>query len=233
MSGVTASPDEISKFDALASRWWDPNGPMRPLHRMNPARVAWIVGRARRQEALALLDIGCGAGLAAEGFARHGFEVLGLDAAAEAIEAARAHAAGQKLPLKYRVGVPEDLLAEHQQFPIVTALEVIEHVPDPLIFLATLRDLLLPGGRLFLSTLNRTPRSYLAAKVGAEYLLRWLPVGTHNWRSFITPAELAAMLRGLGLGVTDVAGIAPDPLTGRWRIVRDTGVNYLMAATNK
>ena len=177
-----------------------------------------------------LLDIGCGAGVATEALARRGFSVLGLDAAGEAIEAARSHAVGQDLPLAYRVGSAEDLLAPGQRFPVITALEVIEHVSDPVTFLGTLRDLLIPGGRLFLSTLNRTPRSFLAAKVAAEYLLRWLPVGTHDWRRFITPAELAAMLRDLGFRVTDVAGLAPDPLTGQWRVVRDTRVNYLLAA---
>jgi 2-polyprenyl-6-hydroxyphenyl methylase/3-demethylubiquinone-9 3-methyltransferase len=179
---------------------------------------------------LDLLDIGCGAGVAAEALARRGFNVLGLDAAGEAIEAARVHAAGHDLPLAYRTGTAEDLLAQRQRFPVITALEVIEHVPAPVAFLATLRDLLSPGGQLFLSTLNRTPRSFLAAKVAAEYVLRWLPVGTHDWRRFISPAELAAMLRHLGFRVTDVAGLAPDPLTGQWRVVRDTGVNYLLAA---
>ena len=180
---------------------------------------------------LDLLDIGCGAGVAAEALARLGFNVLGLDAAGEAIEAARTHAVGHGLSLAYRIGTPEDLLANGQRFPVITALEVIEHVSDPAAFLTTLRDLLAPGGQLFLSTLNRTPRSFLAAKVAAEYLLRWLPVGTHDWRRFITPAELAAMLRDLGFRVTDVAGLGPDPLTGRWRVVRDTGVNYLLAAS--
>jgi len=231
MPGMSVSPDEVARFDALAARWWDPDGPMRPLHRMNPARVDWIAERIGAPPEGSLLDVGCGAGVAAEALARRGYTVLGLDAAGEAIEAARAHAAGQNLPLSYRTGVAEDLVSEGRRFLVITALEVIEHVPDPAAFVATLRDLLVPGGRLFLSTLNRTPQSFLAAKVGAEYLLRWLPVGTHDWHKFITPRELAAMLRECGLRVTDVAGLSADPLTGRWRTGRDTSINYLVAAS--
>lgn len=220
--------EEVRKFDRLASRWWDPDGPMKPLHRMNPARIGWINGIL--PAGCRVLDVGCGAGLAAEALAGLGHEVLGIDAAGEAIDAAAAHAKGQGLKLEYRNVTAEALVEEGLRFPAITALEVIEHVADPASFVALLAELLEPGGVLILSTLNRTRRSWLTAKLGAEYVLRLLPAGTHDWRTFLTPAELAGMLRRAGLRVTRTTGLLMNPLTGEWRTGADTSVNYMIAA---
>jgi 2-polyprenyl-6-hydroxyphenyl methylase / 3-demethylubiquinone-9 3-methyltransferase len=252
MSGTSHSvvDAEIARFAALAGTWWDPAGPMRPLHAMNPVRAAWIMERIRAEHRAAapgaadrgtevrkarVLDVGCGAGLLAEALARAGCAVLGIDAAAELIGAAETHAASRKradppLDLTYRATTAEALAAEGARFPVITALEIIEHVADPAAFVATLASLLEPGGMLFLSTLNRTNRSWLTAKLGAEYLLRLLPVGTHEWRHFITPPELARLCREAGLRLAETAGLSFEGPGLRFRVSRDLSVNYIALA---
>jgi 2-polyprenyl-6-hydroxyphenyl methylase/3-demethylubiquinone-9 3-methyltransferase len=218
---------EVAKFGRLAAQWWDVSGPMRPLHRMNPLRVGWI--DARLAGPARLLDLGCGAGIAAEALARCGHSVLGLDASADAVAAAEAHAAGLGLDLAYRVGSAEDVLAEGARFEAVTALEVIEHVEDQAGFMRLLASLVEPGGKVFVSTLNRTLRSLAVAKIGAEYVARLLPRGTHDWRRFLAPEALAAHGRAAGLSLIDITGMEMGVLSGDWRATRDVGVNYLAA----
>ena len=236
MSG-TARAEEIAKFDALADRWWDPRGPMAPLHAMNPLRCGWVAERLARRfgrpgedlSGLRVLDVGCGAGLASEALARRGAAVTGIDAAGAALEAARAHAALSGLEIDYRAARPEEVSGE---WDAVVSLEVIEHVApeERPAFLAALSRAVRPGGAVFLSTLNRTPRAFLMAKLGAEYVLRLLPRGTHDWKLFMTPAELGAGLREAGLRVEDISGMGFDPLSRRWRATRDVGVNYMLMA---
>ncbi len=230
---ATLSLSEVERFNALADRWWAVDGPMAPLHRMNPLRVGWIIRHLRRHcpggVSGEILDLGCGAGLLSESLARGGFPVLGLDAAPAAIAAAEAHAAGQGLPLRYRCGRIETLIAEGITFPVITALEVIEHVPDPAEFLAELQAALAPGGLLVISTLNRTLRSLLTAKIGAEYIARLLPIGTHDWNQFIPPRSLSAMAATAGLRAVASAGMSFDPLRRQWHESRNLSINYIMA----
>ena len=240
--GGSAIGSEVAKFDRLAGRWWDPRGPMAPLHAMNPARMGWITERLARAhgrdpdhpralDGLRVLDVGCGAGLASETLARAGAAVIGLDAAPEVLGAARAHAARACLAIDYRQGTPESLVAAGEApFDAVLALEVVEHVADRAAFCRSLAALLKPGGRLFVSTLNRTARSLLVAKIGAEYVLRLLPVGTHDWPMFVRPSELGTDLRGAGLRIVDLAGLTFDLSTRRWHTSRDLGVNYIAMA---
>ena len=201
---------------------------MRALHAMNPARIGWIDAhlRAAGLAATDLLDVGCGAGIAAESLAHAGYRVLGIDAAPGAIAVARAHAP-PGLVLDYRDGSAETLVAEGARFHAITALEVIEHVADPAAFVAVLARLLQPGGMAFISTLNRTARSYITAKLGAEMVLRLLPIGTHAWRQFVSPAELGFYARATGLRVADLAGLGLG--AGGWRVTRDPAVNYVAA----
>ena len=222
----TARADEIAKFDALAADWWKPDGPMAMLHKMNDARIGWVRARAALAGA-AVLDVGCGAGLAAEAVARAGGVVTGVDAAGEVVAAARAHAAAGGLAIDYRVGGPEDV---EGLFDVVVAFEVIEHVDDHASFLGALAARLKPGGRLFMSTLNRNPASWLVAKFGAEYVARLLPVGTHEWKKFVKPAELDRAMRGVGLRMVDISGMGPDVVRGGWRTGGSVGVNYLVEA---
>jgi 2-polyprenyl-6-hydroxyphenyl methylase / 3-demethylubiquinone-9 3-methyltransferase len=238
----TVDPEEIARFAAMAENWWDPNGACRPLHRLNPTRLGFIRDRlaghfsrdvtARTPFApLTLLDIGCGGGLVAEPMARLGFRVTGVDATAENIAVAKPHAQAQGLDIDYRHDTAEALVAEGAQFDAVLALEVVEHVAEPAAFLASIGRLVRPGGAVVLSTLNRTAKAYALGIVGAEYVLRWVPRGTHSWRKFVKPSELAAGARGAGLDVRELAGMHYDPLGDSWSLGRDLDVNYLMFAT--
>lgn len=232
MSHSSVIDKEIAQFDALATQWWDVNGPMRPLHMMNSPRAAWVSGRIRKYigDGSAVLDVGCGAGLLAEALAKEGFSVTGLDAGAEVIAAAQAHAQGQGLDLTYQQGTAEGLAEKGVKFPVVTALEIIEHVADPEAFLVSLKALLAPGGLLFLSTLNRTLKSYAVAKIGAEYMLRLLPVGTHDWKKFIRPEELRRLCHATGLNLKETGGLSYSPLTRTFQVSQDLSVNYLAMA---
>lgn len=234
--------EEVARFDALSDAWWDEDGPMAPLHRLNPVRIAWardlIVGRFKLETPVGaplagidLLDIGCGAGLFAEPLARLGADVLGVDPAPAAIDAARRHAEDTGAKLAYRAGTIEELAAEERQFDVVSAMEVIEHTADPKRFVAAAASLIKPGGLFLASTLNRTLKSFALAIVGAEYVLRWLEPGTHRWEQFVTPIELTGFARAAGLRRVSLRGVVYDPFSASWRLSSDTAVNYLFAAT--
>lgn len=236
---------EVAKFQAMAAEWWDPAGKFKPLHMLNPVRLDYIAGqiaaefgRDRRSlrpfEGLRLLDIGCGGGLVAEPMARLGAAVTGADAATENIEVARVHAAQSDLPIDYRATTAEAILVEGARFDVVLALEIVEHVADPQAFVATCARLLRPGGLLIASTLNRTPQSFAAAIVGAEWIMRWLPRGTHEWSRFIRPDELAGMFEAAGVGVVDRSGMVFNPLGWSWSLSkRDLSVNYLVTGVRQ
>ena len=237
-------PAEVARFSALADTWWDPRGSMAPLHRLNPARLGFLretlaahFGRDAKSlrpfDELRILDIGCGGGLISEPLARLGATVTGIDAAEANIAVARAHARGADLEIDYRLASAEELAAAHERFDAVLALEVVEHVADVDAFLHAAATLVSPGGAFIASTLNRTPRSLLFGIVGAEYVLGWLPRGTHRWDRFLRPSEFAAGLRRQGLQVRQIRGLVYDLLAREWRLGRDLGVNYLIYAAGR
>jgi 2-polyprenyl-6-hydroxyphenyl methylase/3-demethylubiquinone-9 3-methyltransferase len=240
----TVDPGEIAKFAAMAEEWWDPDGKFRPLHRLNPVRLEFLrdriaarFGRDIRGErplaGLSILDVGCGGGLLCEPLTRLGATVTGIDAGGDAVEIARAHARTMDLAIDYRAAAAADLADAGETFDVVLTMEVIEHVADRDAFLGDCARLVRPGGLMFLATLNRTPKAYLLAIVGAEYLLRWLPRGTHEWRRFVRPSEMAAALRRAGMTMTELTGVAYDPINNRWQLAPgDIDVNYMAMAEN-
>jgi 2-polyprenyl-6-hydroxyphenyl methylase/3-demethylubiquinone-9 3-methyltransferase len=241
---ASVDAEEVNRFVARAAAWWEPGGSFQALHRFNPARLAFIRSQfsahfARDPAALqpfaglTLLDIGCGGGLVAEAMARLGFAVTGIDAGAEAIAAARTHADATGLRIDYRIAAAESLAAGGEQFHAVVALEVIEHVGDRQAFYGALGRLIRPDGALIAATLNRTAKSFVLAILGAEYILAWLPRGSHDWHKFVRPSELVLDLRRVGLRVTRLAGISLDLRTGDWQVSSDLAVNYLAAAVRR
>jgi 2-polyprenyl-6-hydroxyphenyl methylase/3-demethylubiquinone-9 3-methyltransferase len=240
-NATTLDLDEIDRFAAHAPDWWDPDGMLRPLHQMNPARLGFIRRRLLAQfrrdaasmhpfEGLSLVDVGCGGGLVAEPMARLGFRVTGIDAGVEAIGAARSHSEQAGLAIDYRVATAEALAEAGERFDVVLALELVEHVADVDALFAALGALVRPGGVFVGATLNRTARSFALAIVGAEYLLGWLPRGTHDWRRFMRPSEFVLGLRRHGLVATHLAGLGYVPASGEWTLSDDLRVNYLVMA---
>lgn len=242
-ASATFDPSEVERFERIASDWWDPNGKFRPLHRQGPARLSFIrdrltahfglpQGGQKPLKDLAILDIGCGGGLISEPLKRMGARVTGIDPTAEAIAIAKKHSDSQGLEIDYRAARAEELLAAGESFDALVCLEVVEHVPDVGAFLKMLSGLVRPGGLIILSTLNRTWKSYGLAIVAAEYVLGWLPTGTHDWNRFVTPDEVRRHLQAAGFEPQGVTGIVYDLMHDEWRLNdRDLDVNYMAAAT--
>lgn len=230
MDGHThnADPDELARFDDAASGWWDPEGDFAPLHAINPLRLDYIEQRTGALAGRRVLDVGCGGGILTEGLAARGAEVTGIDLAGRSLEVARLHALESGVEVGYRQIAVEDLAAEAPgAFDLVTCLEMLEHVPDPGSAVRACATLVRPGGDVIFSTLSRTPKAYLFAIVGAEHVLRLLPRGTHRYRAFIRPSELAAWARGAGLDLAHLQGLGYNPLTRRYFLGGDVDVNYL------
>ena len=245
MNTTTIDPAEVAKFEAMAAEWWDTQGKFKPLHMLNPCRLDYITGQIAAEfdrdltkpkpfAGLQLLDIGCGGGLLSEPMARLGAEVVGADAAAGNIPVARVHAEQSGLDIDYRHTTAEDMAAAGEQFDAVLNMEVVEHVADPLAYLTACRELLKPGGLKVCSTINRNPKSYAMAIVGAEVIMRWLPRGTHEWHKFITPDELYDLLQNAGLDPVDRKGMVFNPVLWRWSLSeRDLSVNYVTTSIKR
>ena len=230
---MNADQTEIDKFSALAHRWWDPSSEFKPLHAINPLRLAWI------QEHVSIsgkkvLDVGCGGGILAESMAVAGAQAKGIDLSEKALKVADLHSLESGVQVQYEYISAEDLAKkEAGQYDVVTCMEMLEHVPDPLSIIKSCATLVKPGGKVFFSTLNRNPKSYLFAIIGAEYLLRILPKGTHDYKKFIKPSELNEFIREAGLELNELIGLSYNPITEIYSLGRDTDVNYLMATTKK
>jgi 2-polyprenyl-6-hydroxyphenyl methylase/3-demethylubiquinone-9 3-methyltransferase len=228
---MNADPLELQKFSDLAHRWWDPSSEFRPLHEINPLRLEWINARAPLA-GKTVVDIGCGGGILAESMARKGAEVTGIDLSEKALKVADLHSLESGVRVRYELIAAEELAArEPGRYDVVTCMEMLEHVPDPAAVVRACATLVKPGGKVFFSTINRNPKAYLFAVIGAEYLLRLLPKGTHDYAKFITPAELAQYARSAGLDVDSLKGMTYNPLTKVYSLNQDTDVNYLVACT--
>lgn len=242
---TTVDPSEVAKFEAMAAEWWDPNGKFKPLHMLNPCRLDYIISQIAAEydrditqsepfKGLRILDIGCGGGLLCEPMARLGATVVGVDAAERNIPVAQAHARQSDLDIEYRFGTAEAMAADGEEFDVVLNMEVVEHVADPLVYLTACQQLLKPNGLMVCSTINRNPKSFAVAIIGAEYVMRWLPKGTHEWSKFITPDELFNLISTAGLDPVDRKGFVFNPITWQWKLSdRDLSVNYVTASIKK
>lgn len=244
-SQTTVDPAEVAKFEAMAAEWWDTNGKFKPLHMLNPCRLDYITGQIAAEfgrdlekplpfKGLRLLDIGCGGGLLAEPMARLGADVVGADAAPRNIPVAQVHAAQSGLTIDYRHTTAEAMAAAGERFDVVLNMEVVEHVSDPLAYLTACQQLLVPGGLMICSTLNRNPKSFMMAIIGAEHVMRWLPKGTHDWKKFITPDELCDLIRSAGLDPVDRKGMVFNPVSWSWSLSdKDLSVNYVTTSLKR
>ena len=241
---VSIDPEEVENFETVADEWWNPNGPFAPLHQMNPCRIAYIrdhvatyFGRdplsAKPLEGLTILDVGCGGGLLCEPLSRLGAEVTGLDASPTAIKVAREHSMDMEIKVSYQQSTAEEMAASGRRFDVVLNLEIIEHVNDPKDFTKSCCELVTGGGCMIVSTMNRTTKSFLQAILAAEYVLRWVPRGTHDWKKFLEPAEIQGFLQENGLAFQNLQGMKYKPLRKNWELSPNLSVNYIGFATRK